>query len=102
MSAGKATRHIAIRWFFITDMIQQKEVKVKDCSTKDMWGDAVTKPLQGGLFTKFRNLMQGIKTEDMHKYRKNYKDIIKQYELEDTCAKYDRNTSSNPQECVGE
>ena len=46
--------------------------------------------------------MQGIKTEDMHKYMKNYKDIIKQYELEDTCAKYDRNTSSNPQECVGE
>ena len=82
-------------------MIQQKEVKVKDCSTKDMWGDAVTKPLQGGLFTKFRNLMQGIRTEDTHKYMKNYQDIIKQYELEDTCAKYDLTTSSNPQECVG-
>ena len=84
---------------FITDMIQQKEIVVHDCATQDMWGDVVTKPLQGGLCTKFRNLIQGIREQDMAKYKDDYKMIIKQYELEDTCAKYDK-VAPNPQECV--
>ena len=80
-------------------MIQQKEIVIKDCPTQDMWGDVVTKPLQGGLYTKFQDLIQGISDQDMDKYKKDYKMIIKQYELEDTCAKYDR-VAPNPQECV--
>ena len=66
-----------------------------------MWGDVVTKPLQGGLYTKFRNLIQGVQTKDFSKYKENYRAIIKQYELVDTCAEFDT-VSANPQECVGE
>ena len=101
LSAGKATRHITIRWFFITDMINQKEVVIRDYPTKNMWVDVVMKPLQGGLYTKFRNLIQGVNATGFSKYKKDYAMIIKQYELEDTCAQYDA-VSANPQECVGD
>ena len=60
MLSGNAIRHIAIQWFFITDMIKQGEIVIKDCPIKDMWGDVVIKPLQGGLYIKFRNLIQGV------------------------------------------
>ena len=70
MLSGKATMHIAIWWFFITDMIKQGEIVIKDCPSKDMWGAVVTKPLQGGLYTKFRNLIQGVQTKDFKSTRK--------------------------------
>jgi hypothetical protein len=52
-SSGKGTRHINIRYFFITDRIAQKEVAIQYCPTKAMVADYFTKPLQGELFYKF-------------------------------------------------
>ena len=54
-SAGKRSRHINIRCFFLKDRISKGEVTIKCCPTDEMIGDYFTKPLQGGEFKKFRN-----------------------------------------------
>jgi hypothetical protein len=56
-SSGKRTRHINIRYFFVTDRIAANEVSVQYCPTKEMISDYFTKPLQGILFQKFRNFI---------------------------------------------
>jgi hypothetical protein len=68
-SSSKRTRHINIRYFFITDCIEKGEVKVEYCPTEDMLADIFTKPLQGNAFHKFRNAvlnMQPCLTADPH------------------------------------
>jgi hypothetical protein len=54
-SSGKRTRHINIRYFFATDHIAKKEIKVEYCPTGNMLADFFTKPLQGTPFRKFRD-----------------------------------------------
>jgi hypothetical protein len=56
-SSTKRTRHLDIRYFFITDRIRQKQLSVEYCPTGDMWADIHTKPLQGATFAKFRKLI---------------------------------------------
>ena len=58
-SSGKRTKHINVRYFFITDRISKGEVRVEWCPTKDMVADFMTKPLQGSAFRKFRDLIMG-------------------------------------------
>lgn len=53
-SSGKCTQHLNIRYFFVTDRINSKEVDVSYCPTGEMRGDFFTKPLQGALFRRFR------------------------------------------------
>jgi hypothetical protein len=53
-SSGKKTRHIEIRYYFITDQINQKKARVEYCPTGDMIADFFTKPLQGSVFRWFR------------------------------------------------
>jgi hypothetical protein len=59
-SSGKRTRHINIRYFFITDRIAKKEVAIQYCPTKQMVADYFTKALQGALFYKFRDQILGV------------------------------------------
>ena len=59
-SSGKRTKHIAVRYFFVTDRIAKGEVKVEWCPTEDMTGDFWTKPLQGAQFRRFRDLIMGV------------------------------------------
>jgi hypothetical protein len=59
-SSGKGTRHINIRYFFITDRIARKEIAIQYCPTKQMVADYFTKPLQGELFYKFRDQIMGV------------------------------------------
>lgn len=58
-SSGKRTRHVNIRYFFITDRINMKEISVEWCPTKDMVADFMTKPLQGSHFRKLRDYIMG-------------------------------------------
>jgi hypothetical protein len=59
-SSGKRTKHINIRYFFITDRISKNELSVVWCPTGNMIGDYATKPLQGAVFKKFRDLIMGV------------------------------------------
>ena len=61
VSCGQKSRHINIRYFFITDRIKAGEVSVKYCSTEVMLADFFTKPHQGGLFHRFRDVIMGWK-----------------------------------------
>jgi hypothetical protein len=59
-SSSKRTRHINIRYFFVTDRVKRKEVSVEYCPTGEMNADFFTKPLQGVLFRKFRDRIMNI------------------------------------------
>ena len=59
-SSSKQTRHIEVRYYFITDHIERDRVQVSYCPTGDMLADYFSKPLQGSLFRKFRNLILNI------------------------------------------
>ena len=59
-SSSKRTKHIHIRYFFITDRIAKGDLKLEWCPTGDMVGDFMTKPLQGALFRKFRDQIMGV------------------------------------------
>ena len=59
-SAGPRSRHINIRYFFIQDRIKNKEITLLHCPTGIMIADFFTKPLQGALFNKFRDIIMGI------------------------------------------
>jgi hypothetical protein len=58
-SSGKRTRHINIRYFFITDRVNMKEVEIEWCPTKKMVADFMTKPLQGIHFRRLCDLIMG-------------------------------------------
>jgi hypothetical protein len=58
-STSTRTRHIAIRFFWIKDLQDRKEISVKHLSTHDMIADLLTKPLQGLHFLRLRDLILG-------------------------------------------
>ena len=63
-SSSKQTRHIEVRYYFITDHIERDRVQVSYCPTGDMLADYFSKPLQGSLFRKFRNLILNVNPTD--------------------------------------
>ena len=58
-SAGQQSRHINIRYFFIKDRIAKGDIHLVYCPTEDMVADFFSKPLQGSLFTRFRDIVLG-------------------------------------------
>ena len=59
-SACKRLRHIDIRFFFIKDRIKKGDIHLLYCPTEDILADFFTKPLQGKVFTRFRDMIMGI------------------------------------------
>ena len=59
-SSSKRTRHINIRYFFVTDKIKSGEVAVQYCPTDEMISDFFTKPLQGSKFYQFRKVVMDL------------------------------------------
>ena len=53
------SRHINIRYFFVKDRIDKKEIRVEYCPSLIMLADFFTKPLQGALFKKLRDVIMG-------------------------------------------
>ena len=49
-SSGKMTKHIEIRYLFVTDNIKQGEVTIIHCPMKEIIADYFTNTLQGSLF----------------------------------------------------
>ena len=71
-SSGKMTRHIKIRYFFVTDKIKKGEVVLIHFPTEEMIADYFTKPLQGKMFRYFRDLIMGVSMEDYEECRIQY------------------------------
>ena len=60
-SAGQRSRHIHNRYFWIKDRLLQDKITLRHCDTLAMLADFLTKPLQGQLFRKFRDVILGYK-----------------------------------------
>ena len=60
MSSGQQTRYANIRHFFIKDQIQEEDINIIYCPTGSMVADYFTKPLQGFLFKKLRDVIMGV------------------------------------------
>ena len=58
-SAGKRSRAINIRYFFVTDHVDKGNVTIEYCPTDEMIADFMTKPLQGQKFRDFRSDILG-------------------------------------------
>jgi Reverse transcriptase (RNA-dependent DNA polymerase) len=58
-SAGKMSRALNVRYFFLTDQVQKGNLRVEYCPTDEMVADFMTKPLQGQKFMKFRTAILG-------------------------------------------
>ena len=60
-SAGQRSRHINIWYFFITtDRLDTDNITLRYCQTDHMLADFLSKPLQGSLFRKFRDVLLGL------------------------------------------
>ena len=61
-SCGSQSRHINIRYFWVVDRIKQKDnaITVEYCPTGRMVADFFTKPLQGSLFRRMRDVVHGL------------------------------------------
>ena len=58
-SAGKRSRALNIRYFFVTDQVEKGNMEIQYCPTEEMVGDYHTKPLQGSKFVNFRTMILG-------------------------------------------
>ena len=63
-SCGKQLRHINIRYFRIKDRLNKERIEVVHCPTHIMVANFFTKPLQGALFKKLRDIIMGITYSD--------------------------------------
>ena len=63
-SSGKKTKHMDNRYFWIKDRLSTEGINVVYCPTEKMLADFFTKPLQGNLFRKFRDVVLGYKHID--------------------------------------
>ena len=52
-SAGKRSRALNIRYFFVTDQVEKGNLVVQYCPTNEIMEDYYTKPLQGGKYVFF-------------------------------------------------
>ena len=59
-SAGENSRHINIRYFFIKDILKRENIDLVHCPTERMIAYYYTKPLQGSLFKKLRDILMGL------------------------------------------
>ena len=59
-SAGKRSKHLNVRYFFIKDVVDAGMMEILHSPTEEMVGDFMTKPLQRSKFREFRFLVLGM------------------------------------------
>jgi hypothetical protein len=57
---NERSRHINIKFFFITDRVDKGEIAIKYMPTEEMLADLLTKPLQGKKFRLMRDKLLGL------------------------------------------
>ena len=60
-SAGRRSRALNVRYFFVTDQKEKGNINIEFCPTKEMRGDYMTKALTGEPFGGHRQYIMGIK-----------------------------------------
>jgi Reverse transcriptase (RNA-dependent DNA polymerase) len=95
-SSGKRTRHINIRYFFVTDRIASNEVSIEYCPTGNMISDYFTKPLQGTPFKKLRDYIMNLPDCDLEdKSPQDHRSVLKVMSSNGT-ERETFSTSTNP------
>jgi hypothetical protein len=74
-SSSKRTRHLNIRYFFVTDRLNAGEAKIEYCPTSKMVADFFTKPLQGTTFRMFCNYIMNY--DPGHKIMQDHRSVLK-------------------------
>jgi len=82
-SSSKRTRHINIRYYFVSDRIANGDVHVFYCPTKQMIADFFTKPLQGSAFTEFRDFIMNAYDSDATTVGLNHRSVLKEQDIQD-------------------
>jgi hypothetical protein len=59
-SAGKRSRHLNIRLFFVADQKEKGNLSIEFCPTDQMIGDYMTKPVHGKKFKDFRHQVMNL------------------------------------------
>jgi len=72
-SCGKQSRNLNLRIFWTTDKLRELGIDVVYCRTELMLGDFFTKPLQGNLFRRMRDVVMGAGSYD--------EDLMVKYEI---------------------
>jgi hypothetical protein len=71
-SSTKQTRHINIRYFYVTSKVKNGEMRIVYCPTKELLSDYLTKPLQGSLFRTPRNSIMRVSEIELSRYQDGY------------------------------
>ena len=56
-SSSERTKHIKIRYFWVKDQVDKGEVEIVYIPTEYMKADILTKPLQGAIFLRLRQML---------------------------------------------
>ena len=59
-SAGKQSRALNVRYFFLTDQVEKGNLRITYCPTDNMTADYMMKPLHGEKFRKFQVEIMGL------------------------------------------
>ena len=60
-SSSRRTRHLDIKYFWVKDKLKIEKIDVAYCPTESMVADFFTKPLQGNIFRKLKEIVMGRK-----------------------------------------
>ena len=84
-SSTKRTKHMDIRYFFIQDRVKQGDVKIEHCPTGKMVADFYTKPLQGSLFRRLRDIIMNVSTNDSNdeEPHQNHRSVLEEKDTND-------------------
>ena len=63
-SVGKRSRQLNIKYFFITDLIRNKQVSVQYCPTDEIQADYMSKPVTGRKFHHDRRILMNLPNTD--------------------------------------
>ena len=69
---GTRTRNIHIRYFYVTERVNDGTIVVTYCPTKDMVADYLFKPLQGSLLCSHHNKLMGMTHEQVDQFQMDY------------------------------
>jgi hypothetical protein len=73
LSAGKRTKHLDIRFFYVKDLIDRGIITVEHCVSDKMLADFFTKPLQGCKFQILRDIVLNRRDPD---YALQYRSVL--------------------------